>query len=676
MRRVSSTGAAIVKHRSKNRILIFCATCHQKILFIRPYVQIVLSYALCDAKKPSQIDVRRHEENDGNIMVSAMKSKSILLAALYSWSGIRWSAAFVPQFVVQRRQTSCRRIGGGSSVLFMTDTAEDIKTRAVEEAIKVTEMYGIDSREAATAWGYVNEISNMDYHSSMQEDTAESDWHAETTASHDDAAPQRYFVPTPPSEEPPIAVVAPSAAVDTTMSDLAREWEARNRGEDVAVSAPPLSFPSVEPVPPTATTASIVDETDKVNVSFEEVSVQEDEYTYGEDDDDDYIVDKIASVDKELWFDPDTGRFYESSYATSVSLKADDMEPQISMPKRFPHMEGRGWKDLQKQLQDRNTLKEGEDKYAVADRELYDQWQREASEMNEAAMAAVKELSMDQELTEAEKLELAAKIEKATKPRPYGLFLVEKAAEFVETSVKGLSPFKGKSSPIPKAGRKRIVVLGSGWGAASFLKGIDSDLFDVTVISPRNHFVFTPMLAGASVGTVEYRSITEPIREINRQARFLEATATDIDPKTQLVTCQSVICDGNSCDICEFTVSYDRLVVTVGAQTNTFGIPGVREYCCFLKQVEDARRIRTAIVNCFERANLPGLTEEERMHDLTFAVIGAGRCCYLVVVLIRYRHHIHSCHVHATSQAPPELNSLPSFETLWNKMDQSTIATW
>ena len=85
-----------------------------------------------------------------------------------------------------------------------------------------------------------------------------------------------------------------------------------------------------------------------------------------------------------------------------------------------------------------------------------------------------------------------------------------------------------------------------------------------------------------------------------------------------------MVCDGNSCDIEDFTVEYDRLVVTVGAQTNTFGIPGVREHCCFLKQVEDARRIRTAIINCFERANLPSLTEEQRKNDLTFAVIGAG----------------------------------------------------
>ena len=52
------------------------------------------------------------------------------------------------------------------------------------------------------------------------------------------------------------------------------------------------------------------------------------------------------------------------------------------------------------------------------------------------------------------------------------------------------------------------------WGAASFLKNINTDKYNVTVISPRNYFVFTPMLAGASVGTVDYKSITQPIREI------------------------------------------------------------------------------------------------------------------------------------------------------------------
>ena len=85
-----------------------------------------------------------------------------------------------------------------------------------------------------------------------------------------------------------------------------------------------------------------------------------------------------------------------------------------------------------------------------------------------------------------------------------------------------------------------------------------------------------------------------------------------------------MVCEGNSCDIEDFDIKYDRLVVTVGAQTNTFGIPGVREYCSYLKSVEDARKIRTALVNCFERANIPFLSDEDRRNNLTFTVIGAG----------------------------------------------------
>lgn len=111
---------------------------------------------------------------------------------------------------------------------------------------------------------------------------------------------------------------------------------------------------------------------------------------------------------------------------------------------------------------------------------------------------------------------------------------------------------------------------------------------------------------------------------MNRKSQFLEAFAKEIDTKSKTVVCESVVCDGNSCELEEFTVEYDRLIVTVGAQTNTFGIPGVREYCNYLRQVEDARRIRTAIVNCFERANLPRMTDEERIHSLTFTIIGAG----------------------------------------------------
>ena len=64
-------------------------------------------------------------------------------------------------------------------------------------------------------------------------------------------------------------------------------------------------------------------------------------------------------------------------------------------------------------------------------------------------------------------------------------------------------------------GRRKVVVLGTGWAAHAIAKIIDVSKVDVIVVSPRNYFIFTPMLAAASVGTVEYRSILEHIRSSN-----------------------------------------------------------------------------------------------------------------------------------------------------------------
>ncbi len=44
---------------------------------------------------------------------------------------------------------------------------------------------------------------------------------------------------------------------------------------------------------------------------------------------------------------------------------------------------------------------------------------------------------------------------------------------------------------------------------------IDTDKYDVVCVSPRNHFVFTPMLPSSAIGTVEFRSLLEPIRISN-----------------------------------------------------------------------------------------------------------------------------------------------------------------
>lgn len=66
----------------------------------------------------------------------------------------------------------------------------------------------------------------------------------------------------------------------------------------------------------------------------------------------------------------------------------------------------------------------------------------------------------------------------------------------------------------PLEPKKKLVVLGTGWAGISLLKDLDPSMYDVKVVSPRNYFAFTPLLPSVTVGTVEARSIVEPIRNI------------------------------------------------------------------------------------------------------------------------------------------------------------------
>ncbi|KAI8371696.1 FAD/NAD-P-binding domain-containing protein [Radiomyces spectabilis] len=167
----------------------------------------------------------------------------------------------------------------------------------------------------------------------------------------------------------------------------------------------------------------------------------------------------------------------------------------------------------------------------------------------------------------------------------------------------------------------KVVILGSGWAGFGLMRQLDKKNYDVTVVSPRNYFVFTPLLASTSVGTLEFRCITEPVRGYSKDVDYHEAWCNKIDFDNQLIHCSSNL-DDNKDE--KFTLDYDKLVISVGAYSNTFNTPGVKEHGIFLKDINDARRIRARVLECFEYAAQPGLSEEEKSRKLHFAVVGGG----------------------------------------------------
>lgn len=170
------------------------------------------------------------------------------------------------------------------------------------------------------------------------------------------------------------------------------------------------------------------------------------------------------------------------------------------------------------------------------------------------------------------------------------------------------------------------MILGSGWGATSFLKQLDTDEFNVVVISPRNYFLFTPLLPSVTVGTLEPRSIIQPTRFITRHKKravqVYEANAEDVDPFAKTVTFQDL--SGLNGPTDKVTINYDYLVYAVGCENQTFGMKGVTDYACFLKELPDAEKIREKLMECIETAHFPGQSEAEVDRLMHMIVVGGG----------------------------------------------------
>ena len=170
--------------------------------------------------------------------------------------------------------------------------------------------------------------------------------------------------------------------------------------------------------------------------------------------------------------------------------------------------------------------------------------------------------------------------------------------------------------------KPRLVILGGGWGSVALLKTLDPHEYHVTLISPTNYFLFTPMLPSATVGTLELRSLVEPIRKIvsSVKGHFIKARAENIEFSEKLLECSQVDSQGNEV---RFYVPYDKLVIGVGSTTNPHGVKGL-ENCNFLKDIDDARKIKNKIMNNLEQSCLPTTSDEERRRLLSFVVSGGG----------------------------------------------------
>jgi NADH dehydrogenase len=165
----------------------------------------------------------------------------------------------------------------------------------------------------------------------------------------------------------------------------------------------------------------------------------------------------------------------------------------------------------------------------------------------------------------------------------------------------------------------RILVLGGFAGVLAMrrLERLTRSRSDVelTLVSRENFFVLTPLLFEACTGRLELRHCAQPIRAALRRARFVEATVEAVDVERRLV--RAVDGEGGVHDL-----SYDQVVVALGASTNERLIPGSSHAFTF-KTMADALVLRNHLIEQLERADAEPDSTRRRAR-LTVVVVGGG----------------------------------------------------
>jgi NADH:quinone reductase (non-electrogenic) len=162
-----------------------------------------------------------------------------------------------------------------------------------------------------------------------------------------------------------------------------------------------------------------------------------------------------------------------------------------------------------------------------------------------------------------------------------------------------------------RTARGGTLVLGGGFAGSYVARLLGSA--GATIVSPENFMLYTPMLPEAASGTLEPRHVVVPLRVMCPRAELLlgKATALDEEARSVHVVTEDV----------EVDVTYDQLVVALGAVPRSLPVPGLAEHALGFKSLADAIHLRNHVLRELEAA---AANPDDSERHLTFVFVGAG----------------------------------------------------
>jgi NADH dehydrogenase len=160
-----------------------------------------------------------------------------------------------------------------------------------------------------------------------------------------------------------------------------------------------------------------------------------------------------------------------------------------------------------------------------------------------------------------------------------------------------------------------VVIVGGGFAGVACAKGLAGKKgVRVTLLDKNGYHQFQPLLYQVATAELTPQDIAFDLEELFRDQENVDVRKAEVvsaDPEARTVT----LADRS-------VIEGDHVVLAAGSQPNFFHTPGAEEFAFPLYSLDDAKRVRSRVLQLFQDASTkPEVVEEGA---LTFVVVGAG----------------------------------------------------
>jgi NADH:ubiquinone reductase (H+-translocating) len=168
---------------------------------------------------------------------------------------------------------------------------------------------------------------------------------------------------------------------------------------------------------------------------------------------------------------------------------------------------------------------------------------------------------------------------------------------------------------IPQTNQKKVIIIGAGFGGLQVAQSLaGNEDFQVVLIDKNNYHQFQPLFYQVATAGIEPSAISFPLRLAFHNYPNIHVRVASV---TKIISEKKLV----ETDLGE--LSYDFLIMAIGADTNFFGNKNIQEKALPMKSVGEALGLRNRLLENFESA-LVSDNEDERTGLMNVVVVGGG----------------------------------------------------